>query len=148
MKYILHLHIKKKKSIFLKNIYLKWIIYFGYIFWIHFSALNFQQGSARACSTIYLVNVYPKEHRDKSKRVYAILDEHQSSSTSKVMGFHTSWKHAQDSKRQPDEGPMVTSIDQKISLPLLTLLECNQIPDNRSFKPLTQRIIRPPWGRS
>ena len=30
---------------------------------------------------------------------------------------------------------MVTSIDQKISLPLLTLLECNQIPDNRSEIP-------------
>ena len=31
--------------------------------------------STRACSKICLVNVFPDGHRDKSKRVYAILDE-------------------------------------------------------------------------
>ena len=104
--------------------------------------------SARTCSKICLVSVYPDGHREKSKRIYAILDEQSNRSLAKseffsvfnIQGgeFPYMLKTCAGLKETAGRracGYIIESIDQKISLPLPPLLECNQIPNNRSEIP-------------
>ncbi|KAJ8364608.1 hypothetical protein SKAU_G00134390 [Synaphobranchus kaupii] len=100
--------------------------------------------SSRACSKICLVNVYPNGHRKVTKKMYAILDEQSNRSLARPEFFHIFDDNSVPSPNTLKTcagitetagrracGYMIESIEQKINLPLPTLVECDEIPDNR-----------------
>ncbi|XP_034076932.1 uncharacterized protein LOC117549272 [Gymnodraco acuticeps] len=104
--------------------------------------------SARACSKICLVSVYPEGHHEKSTKVYAILDEQSNKSLARSEFFSVfniqggefpytlkTCAGLKETTGRRAHGYVIESIDQKISLRLPTLIECNQIPNNRSEIP-------------
>ncbi|XP_054652021.1 uncharacterized protein LOC129192244 [Dunckerocampus dactyliophorus] len=104
--------------------------------------------SARACAKICLVNVYPTGHREKSRKMYAVLDEQSNRSLVRSQFFDLfkvsgcSYPYTlktcaglKETAGRRAKGYMVESIDQSLSIPLPTLLECNQLPNNRSEIP-------------
>ncbi|XP_026119086.1 uncharacterized protein LOC113098285 [Carassius auratus] len=104
--------------------------------------------SARSCSKICLVSVYPAGHQEKAKRMYAILDEQSNRSLVRkdffdIFNIKTSplpytlktCAGLLETAGRRISDFIVESIDGKISLPLPSLLECNQIPNNRTEIP-------------
>lgn len=104
--------------------------------------------STRECSKITLVNVYPAGHKEQTKKVYAILDEQSNRSLDRSQFFDLfqikggSYSYMLKTcagltgvtgRRACDF--MVESVNEKLSLPLPTLLKCNDIPNNRSEIP-------------
>ncbi|XP_040197421.1 uncharacterized protein LOC120930263 [Rana temporaria] len=102
----------------------------------------------RSCSKISLVRVYPEDNRDKAIKVYAILDDQSNKSLAKSAffdSFHIRGPGAPYSLRtcagtvetagRRASGYIIESSDGQVRLPLPTILECNQIPDNRSEIP-------------
>ena len=110
--------------------------------------------SERACSKICLVNVFPKGRHEESKRMYAILDDQSNRSLARS-GFFKLFNITGDAQPYTLKtcaglkqmagrracGFMVESVDEKISLPLPTLLECNQVPNNRSEIPTSNAAL-------
>lgn len=107
--------------------------------------------SARECSKITLVNVYPAGHKELTKRMYAILDEQSNRSLARSQFFELfqiqGASHPYTLKTcagltgvsgRRAHGFVVESVNEKLSLPLPTLLECNDIPNNRSEIPTPQ----------
>ncbi|XP_038155640.1 uncharacterized protein LOC119792876 [Cyprinodon tularosa] len=107
--------------------------------------------SARECSKIILVNVYPAGHKEQTKRMYAILDEQSNRSLARSQFFElfqiqgASYPYTLKTcagltgvSGRRAGGFMVESINEQLSLPLPTLLECNDIPNNRSEIPTPQ----------
>ncbi|XP_033991975.1 uncharacterized protein LOC117487461 [Trematomus bernacchii] len=104
--------------------------------------------SARACSKICLVSVYPAGRSEEAKKMYAILDEQSNHSLARSEFFNvfkitgpsfpytlkTCAGLTQTTGRRAS-GFTVESADKKLSFPLPTLLECNQVPNNRSEVP-------------
>ncbi|XP_026010119.1 uncharacterized protein LOC113013438 [Astatotilapia calliptera] len=101
--------------------------------------------SARECSKITLVNVYPAGHRDQTKKMYAILDDQINRSLARSQFFDVFQIQGESRpymlktcagltgvSGRSASGFIVESVNGKASLPLPTLLECNEIPDNRS----------------
>lgn len=110
--------------------------------------------SERACSKICLVNVFPKGHHEESKRMYAILDDQSNRSLARSEFFKLfnitgdaqpyTLKTCAGLKQTAGRracGFMVESADEMISLPLPTLLECNQVPNNRSEIPTSNAAL-------
>ncbi|RXN36772.1 hypothetical protein ROHU_002657 [Labeo rohita] len=104
--------------------------------------------SARTCAKICLVSVFPNGCKKESKRMYAILDEQSNRSLArseffeifKISGNSYSYTlktcagHTETAGRRAS-GYTVASVDNKISIHLPTLLECNQIPNVRTEIP-------------
>ncbi|KAL1252251.1 hypothetical protein QQF64_020047 [Cirrhinus molitorella] len=104
--------------------------------------------SARTCAKICLVSVFPSGCKEESKRMYAILDEQSNRSLArseffeifKISGNSYSYTlktcagHTETAGRRAS-GYTVESVDNKISIHLPTLLECNQIPNVRTEIP-------------
>ncbi|KAL3983862.1 FRAS1-related extracelluar matrix protein 1/2 [Sarotherodon galilaeus] len=104
--------------------------------------------SARACAKICLVRVFPNGRRGESKRMYAILDEQSNRSLArseffeafKISGRSYSYTlktcagRTETSGRRAS-GYTVEPLDEKLSISLPTLLECNQIPNVRAEIP-------------
>ncbi|KAL0162344.1 hypothetical protein M9458_041740, partial [Cirrhinus mrigala] len=104
--------------------------------------------SARTCAKICLVSVFPNGCKKESKRMYAILDEQSNRSLArseffeifKISGNSYSYTlktcagHTETAGRRAS-GYTVESVDNKISIHLPTLLECNQIPNVRTEIP-------------
>lgn len=104
--------------------------------------------SARACAKICLVNVYPTGHREESKRMYAVLDEQSNRSLARSEFFDLfnvsgcSYPYTlktcaglKETAGRRASGYTVESADHNLNIPLPTLLECNQLPNNRSEIP-------------
>ena len=104
--------------------------------------------SARACAKICLVSVFPNGRREESKRMYAILDEQSNRSLArseffevfKISGGSYSYTLKTCAGRTETAGRRasgytVEPVDKKVSIPLPTLLECNQIPNTRTEIP-------------
>ncbi|XP_025762392.1 uncharacterized protein LOC109201783 [Oreochromis niloticus] len=104
--------------------------------------------SARECSKITLVNVYPAGHREQTKKMYAILDDQSNRSLARSQFFDVFQIQGESRpymlkmcagltgvSGRSASGFIVESVNGKASLPLPTLLECNDIPDNRSEIP-------------
>lgn len=100
--------------------------------------------SDRSCSKICLVNIHPVGHRDRALKVYAIIDEHSNKSLAcseffdafNVQGPASSYSlrtcsGLTESTGRRASGFQIDSMDGKVSLPLPSLLECNDIPNNR-----------------
>ncbi|XP_073714092.1 uncharacterized protein [Misgurnus anguillicaudatus] len=104
--------------------------------------------SARACSKICLVNVYPEGNKAQSRKMYAILDEQSNRSLARTEFFEdfqikgSSFPYSlktcaglKETTGRRASGYIVESLDKSVSLRLPTLLECNQIPNVRSEIP-------------
>ncbi|XP_073512411.1 uncharacterized protein [Phyllobates terribilis] len=103
---------------------------------------------SRSGSKICLVRVYPKGHRDKAVKLYAILDDQSNRSLARsaffnlfnVKGPNTPYSLKTCAGTVMTAGRKVAdyqieSIDGQFSQPLPAITECNQIPDNRSEIP-------------
>ncbi|XP_077119086.1 uncharacterized protein LOC143775127 [Ranitomeya variabilis] len=104
--------------------------------------------AGRSCSKICLVRVFPASQRDKAIKVYAILDDQSNRSLAKSFLFDTfniagpgspyslkTCAGTVETAGRRATGFKVESIDGQTCLSLPSILECNQIPDNRSEIP-------------
>ena len=104
--------------------------------------------SGKSCSKICLVNVYPCDRREESKRMYAILDDQSNVSLARTEFFDVfnvqgmpapyvlrTCAGVVDVSGKRAQGFIVESLDGKTSIPLPTLIECNQVPNNREEIP-------------
>ncbi|XP_060772289.1 uncharacterized protein LOC132883105 [Neoarius graeffei] len=109
------------------------------------------QLSGKSCSKICLVKVFPSGQQDKAVKVYAVIDDQSNRSLVKPEFFDvfdvscqslpyrlkTCAGVAEASGRRAC-GFQISSMDGHVTLPLPTLIECNNIPDNRSEIPTPQ----------
>ena len=102
----------------------------------------------KSCSKICLVNVFPNGHRKLQRRMYAILDDQSNVSLARSEFFDTfSIKGAAETYTlktcagtvktagRRAYGFTVESTDGETNILLPTLIECNEIPNNRSEIP-------------
>ncbi|XP_075707313.1 uncharacterized protein LOC142741872 [Rhinoderma darwinii] len=111
----------------------------------------------RSCSKISLVRIYPADDRDKAIKVYAILDDQSNKSLAKSAFFDSfnvrgpgapyslkTCAGTVETAGRRASGYVVESINGQVCLPLPTILECNQIPDNRSEIPTPEVAAHQP----
>lgn len=109
--------------------------------------------NGRSCSKICLVNVYSSE-QEKSLKTYAVIDEHSNKSLARSEFFNffndqgptstytlRTCAGITEASGRRALGYKVGSLDGKTTYTLPTLIECNEIPDNRSEIP-TPDVIR------
>lgn len=102
----------------------------------------------KSCSKICLVTVYPAGHRNKSKRMYAMLDDQSNRSLARSEFFDIfnvagatypytlkTCSGVGDTSGRRATGFVIESADGDVSLSLPTLLECNMMPNNRDEIP-------------
>lgn len=107
-----------------------------------------QSFKGKSCSKICLVNVYPQGHRDKMKRMYVILDDQSNVSLAKTEffdAFHiegpslpyilTTCAGATNVTGRRAHGYVVEPLTGELSIPLPTLIECNNVPNSRAEIP-------------
>lgn len=116
--------------------------------------------SARGCSKICLVSVYPQGQREATTRVYAIIDEQSNKSLARTEFFEifsdnstpssytlkTCAGSIETSGRRAC-GYMLESLDEKTCVPLPVLIECNELPNNRSEIPTPSAVLHHPHLR-
>lgn len=106
------------------------------------------EGSGKSCSKITLVNVYPSGQHDKSKRMYAVLDDQSNLSLARseffdLFGIHgteapysiTTCMGAMQTFGRRAHGYVIESLDKETCLQLPTLIECDNLPNNRAEIP-------------
>ena len=104
--------------------------------------------SNKSCSKICLVTVYPTGHREKAVKLYVILDDQSNRSLASSTFFDTfKIKEANSSyllktctgvseeTGRRAIGYQIESFDGQTTLPLPTLIECNQFPTEREEIP-------------
>ncbi|XP_048868217.1 uncharacterized protein LOC125740722 isoform X1 [Brienomyrus brachyistius] len=109
----------------------------------------------RSCSKVCLVKVYPENRPEKAVKAYVILDDQSNRSLARPEFFDlfdiTECNIAYTLKTcagtmvtegRLAQGFQVESFDGSVVLPLPVLLECNEIPDNRSEIPSPEVISR------
>ncbi|XP_068505307.1 uncharacterized protein [Syngnathus scovelli] len=104
--------------------------------------------SNRSCSKICLVRIYPVNHREKATKVYTVIDKHSNRSLVRSEFFDTFNVQGPPSpyslrtcsgvtetmgRRAPSS--QIESMDGEVRLLLPSLVECNNIPNNRSEIP-------------
>lgn len=103
---------------------------------------------AKSCSKICLVNVYPEGQPEKSKRMYVILDDQSNVSLAKTEFFDafqiqgpripyilTTCAGVVKVTGRRAHGFMVEPLTGELSIALPTLIECNNVPNNRAEIP-------------
>ncbi|XP_025766921.1 uncharacterized protein LOC112848107 [Oreochromis niloticus] len=102
----------------------------------------------KSCSKICLVNVYPNGHQELWQKMYVILDDQSNVSLARSEFFDmfgltgatmpytlkTCAGIIEASGRRAHSF-MIESLDGKVTMPLPALIECNDIPNNRSEIP-------------
>lgn len=99
----------------------------------------------KTCSKVCLVKIFPSDQREKAVKVYAILDDQSNRSLVRSELFNLFDLKGQSSPYSLKtcagvvetagrrvHGFQIESIDGQVTLPLPTLIECNQIPNDRS----------------
>ena len=117
--------------------------------------------SDRSCSKICLVKIYPVNHRDRALKVYAIIDEHSNRSLARSEFFDAfnvqgptspyslrTCSGVTETMGRRASGYQIESVDGKVSLPLPSLVECNDIPNNRSEIPTPSAASNHPHLKS
>ncbi|CAN2390438.1 zinc finger [Pristimantis euphronides] len=112
---------------------------------------------SRSCSKICLVKVYPMGNHEKAIKVYAILDDQSNKSLAKSIFFDAfnikgpsspyslkTCAGTVETAGRKATGYQIESIDGQTRLSLPTILECNQIPDNRSEIPTSDIAVYHP----
>ncbi len=107
-----------------------------------------KQSLGKSCAKICLVRVYPRDRSELAQKVYALLDDQSNRSLLKsevferlhIQGEYTPYTIRTCSGLTHTQGRrardlVVESLDTKVSLPLPVMIECNEIPDNRSEIP-------------
>lgn len=102
----------------------------------------------RSCSKICLVKVYPAGNREKAVKLYAILDEQSNRSLVRSQFFEVfgdkspsapyilrTCAGVKESSGRRASGYEVESLDGTARIPLPSLTECNEIPNNRDEIP-------------
>lgn len=102
----------------------------------------------RSCSKICLVKVFPAGHRDKAVKVYAIVDEQNNRSLVRSQFFEVfsdqspnapytlrTCPGVKESAGRRASSYEVKSLDGTVRIPLPSLIECNDIPNNRDEIP-------------
>lgn len=102
--------------------------------------------SARSCSKICLVKVHPKGYPGKTTRVYAILDDQSNRSLAKSEFFDIfnikgsvspntlrTCAGVTETAGKRATGYLVEFVDGKTSLTFPTIIECNQMQDDRTY---------------
>ncbi|KAJ8365140.1 hypothetical protein SKAU_G00139710 [Synaphobranchus kaupii] len=110
--------------------------------------------SGKSCSKICLVNIYPDGQRQETKKIYAILDDQSNLSLAKteffemfgIQGITTPYTlktcaGTTETAGRRAYGYIIESVDGKTSIPLPTLIECNQVPNNRSEIPTPEAAL-------
>ncbi len=100
--------------------------------------------TAKSCSKICLVQVYPKGKRENAVKMYAMLDDQSNRSLAKSEFFEhfrinssaspyslKTCAGITDRAGRRADGYQIEPVHGGVSLPLPTLIECNEIPDNR-----------------
>ena len=117
--------------------------------------------ATKSCAKICLVDIYPKHQPEKKKRAYAILDDQSNRSLARSSFFEmfdiadntspytlkTCAGLSEVTGRRAN-GFVVESTDGKTSLALPTLIECDQLPDNRSEIPTPAAVKNHPHLKS
>lgn len=104
--------------------------------------------TGRSCSKICLVKVFPTGQPDKAVKLYAILDEQSNRSLVRseffelfnVKGGRSPYSlrtcaGIAEKSGTSAHGFQIQSLDEEVTLTLPTLIECNQIPNDRSEIP-------------
>ena len=102
----------------------------------------------RSCSKICLVKVYPTGHREKAVKLYVILDEQSNRSLARSQFFDVfndqspsapytlrTCAGVKQSAGRRANAYEVESFDGTVRIPLPSLIECNDIPNNREEIP-------------
>ncbi|XP_060799637.1 uncharacterized protein LOC132901338 [Neoarius graeffei] len=116
--------------------------------------------STRGCSKICLVTVYPQGQREAATRVYAIIDEQSNKSLARSEFFEIFGDKSTPSSYTLKTcvgsmetfgrracGYMLESLDEKTCIPLPVLIECDELPDNRSEIPTPSAALHHPHLR-
>ncbi|KAI4896990.1 hypothetical protein NFI96_001373, partial [Prochilodus magdalenae] len=117
--------------------------------------------ATKSCAKICLVYVYPKNQPEKKTRVYAILDDQSNRSLARSSFFEMfniadntspytlkTCAGVSEAVGRRARGFIVESADEKTSLALPTLIECDQIPDNRAEIPTPAAVKYHPHLKS
>lgn len=117
--------------------------------------------SDRSCAKICLVKVYPAGCQAQALKIYVILDEQSNRSLARseffdifnVQGPSSPYtlrtcSGVLETAGRRASGYYIESLDGNISLPLPSLLECNEIPNNRSEIPTPNAAFNHPHLRS
>lgn len=104
--------------------------------------------SGKSCSEICLVDIYPTGCPKEIKRIYVILDDQSNRSLAKAEFFEMfsiqgttspyTLKTCAGTKEAAGRrayGYTVESVDGKVNIPLPTLVECNDVPNNQEEIP-------------
>ena len=100
--------------------------------------------SGKSCAKCVLVKIYPEGQREKALKIYAIVDDQSNRSLAHSKFFDYFSENSQEieyilsscageittSGRRAD-GYILESLDGQVRLTLPTLIECDQIPNNR-----------------
>ena len=102
----------------------------------------------RSCSKIFLVKVFPAGHRVKALKLYSIIDEQSNRSLVRPQFFDMfkdqspsapytlrTCAGVKQSAGRRASGYEVESLDGTVRVPLLSLIECNDIPNTREEIP-------------
>ena len=102
----------------------------------------------KSCSKICLVRVHPQGQKRRSIKMYAVMDEHSNKSLARPEFFELFGDHGPSSAYSLRTcagvmervgrracGYQIESLDKRINLPLPTLIECMDVPDNRNEIP-------------
>ena len=102
----------------------------------------------RSCSKICLVKVFPAGHRNKAVKLYAILDEQSNRSLVRSQFFEVfsdqspsapytlrTCAGVKETVGRRASGYEIESLDGTVRIPLPSLIECNDIPNNRDEIP-------------
>lgn len=104
--------------------------------------------SGKSCSKIILVNVYPSGQQQRSMRMYAVLDDQSNLSLARSEFFDkfdihgteapysiTTCMGATQAYGRRAHGYVIESLDKETCLQLPTLIECDNLPNNRKEIP-------------
>lgn len=111
----------------------------------------------KSCSKICLVNVFLSTSPERKTRMYAMLDDQSNVSLARSHFFDTFNVYSEalpytmktcsgltNATGRRAHGFVIESVNGKTSMPLPTLTECNQIPDNRSEIPTPEAAAAHP----
>lgn len=113
--------------------------------------------AAKSCSKICLVKVYQKGQQEKAIRMYAMLDDQSNRSLARTEFFDLfniygdtfpytlkTCAGIKESFGRKATGYQIEAINGGVSLTLPTLIECNDIPDNREEIPTPESAFHHP----
>ncbi|XP_044136507.1 uncharacterized protein LOC122928083 [Bufo gargarizans] len=113
-----------------------------------------EQGRSRSCSKICLVKVYPAGFREKAIKMYTVMDEQSNRSLAKTEFFDLfgdkgsptpytlkTCSGVVETIGRRANNYIIESLDGKTKVTLPTLIECDEIPDDRSEIP-TPEVAR------